>query len=127
MRIVPVVSNTAGVALLLAALIFDPGRMSAQQLAATRAGVAPVAMTAARMTTPVQDSVADNRGSRKSHVIIGVIAGTVVGGVLGGLTARSSKSTGTALDATATAASVTAGALIGLIVGGVIGALVPHN
>jgi hypothetical protein len=126
MRIVPAATNAAGVALLLAALIF-PSRTSAQQIAATRAGIAPVAMSAARVTTQHQDSVSGHRGSRKSHVVIGVVAGALAGGVLGGLSARSSKDTGTALDGVATAASVTIGALAGLIVGGVIGAFVPHN
>ena len=126
MRIVPAATNAAGVALLLAALIF-PSRTSAQQIAATRAGIAPVAMSAARVATQPQDSVSGHRGSRKSHVVIGVVAGALAGGVLGGLSARSSKDTGTALDGVATAASVTIGALAGLIVGGVIGAFVPHN
>ncbi|HSU98408.1 MAG TPA: hypothetical protein VLI40_14325 [Gemmatimonadaceae bacterium] len=127
MRIVPAATNAAGVALLLAALIFDPSRTSAQQIAATRAGIAPVVMSAAPMAAQPQDSVSGHRGSRKSHVVIGVVAGALAGGVLGGLSARNSKDTGTALDGVATAASVTIGALAGLIVGGVIGAFVPHN
>jgi hypothetical protein len=127
MRIVPAATNAAGVALLLAALIFDPSRTSAQQIAATRAGIAPVAMSAARVTTQHQDSVSGHRGSRKSHVVIGVVVGALAGGVLGGLSARNSKDTGTALDGVATAASVTIGALAGLIVGGVIGAFIPHS
>ncbi|HEY7899190.1 MAG TPA: hypothetical protein VIC03_12330 [Gemmatimonadaceae bacterium] len=127
MRIAPAPTNIVCIALLLAALILDPSRASAQQLAATRAGIAPIAMSGARVTAQGYDSVSGDRGSRKSHIAIGVIAGALTGGVVGGLSARSSKNTGTSLDGVATAASVTVGALVGLIVGGVIGALIPHN
>ena len=127
MRIVPTATSIAGVALLLAALILDPTRTSAQQIAATRAGIAPIAMPAARVGTQAYDSVAGDRGSRTSHIAIGVVAGALAGGVVGGLSARSSKNTGTSLDGIATAASVTVGALVGLIVGGLIGAFIPHN
>lgn len=126
MRIVPAATNVAGLALLLAALLLDPSRASAQQLAATRAGITPIAMSAARTRAQGYDSVASDRGSRKSHIAIGAIAGTLAGGILGGLSARSSKETGTALDGIATAASVTIGALAGLVIGGVIGAFMPH-
>jgi|GEM_PF-6097201 len=127
MRIVPAATNIAGVALLLAALILDPSRASAQQLAAARAGITPIAMSAARTPAQGYDSVARDRGSRRSHIAIGAIAGALTGGIAGGLSARSSKETGTALDGIATAASVTFGALAGLIIGGAIGAFIPHN
>ena len=128
MRISPSPANAAGVALLFAALMLDPSRSGGQQIAATRAGIAPVAMPPAQVAAQVSsDSVAGHRGSRESHVAIGIIGGALAGGVLGGLSARSSKNTGTALDGIATAASVTIGALVGLIGGGVIGAFVPHS
>lgn len=127
MRIVAAATRIAGVTLLLAALILDPSRTSAQQIAAARAGIEPIAMSAARVPAQGYDSVAGDRGSRKSHIAIGIVAGALAGGVVGGLSARSSKNTGTSLDGIATAASVTIGALVGLIVGGVIGAFIPHN
>ena len=127
MRIAPAPTNIVRIALLLAALILYPSHASAQRIAATRAGITPIAMSGARTTAQGYDSVAVDRGSRTSHIAIGVIAGALTGGVVGGLSARSSKETGTSLDGVATAASVTVGALVGLIVGGLIGAFIPHN
>jgi hypothetical protein len=127
MRLRPAAVNIMRAALLLAALFLDPSRAEAQQLAPTRAGITSGAMSAPLTTTQASDSVARDRGSRKSHIVIGAVAGTLAGGVLGGLSARSSKQTDTALDGIATAASVMVGALAGLIVGGVIGAFVPHS